>query len=81
MNLMTSPKTTCWTTCNNRVYVVEVSTLNANSDVHRRDVCPHCSHRFSTKDMTCVSKDEERSILSWSFDCPHCKSELIVFND
>jgi hypothetical protein len=71
----------CWTICDNKEYVTEASTLDANKSTYRRDICPHCGNQYARKDLTTVKKNNENEIESWNFSCPNCKSVLIVFND
>jgi len=71
----------CWTKCEDNEYCTEASDLDANKERYRRDTCPHCGSRFTSKNLMEVKRSDEQEIQFWKFRCPSCRSILIVFND
>lgn len=70
-----------WTKCESNEYCTEASDLDANKERYRRDTCPHCGSKYSSKNLMEVKRSEENEIQLWKFRCPSCRSILIVFND
>lgn len=71
----------CWTICKEKVYATEASTLDANKEKYRRDTCPHCGGQYKRENLIKTQRDSEQEIQFWEFNCPHCQSNLTVFND
>lgn len=70
-------------------YAAEASTLDANKENRRRDLCPKCDGIYSTRNLIQTiehvesrgTEHEERETQGWEFKCPHCGAFLTVFND
>lgn len=70
-------------------FSAEASTLDANRENRRRDLCPQCDGIYSTRNLIRVleqiesrgTEHEERETQGWEFKCPHCGAILTVFND
>lgn len=78
------PASPAWGLCDDGSYSAEASTLDANRENFRRDICPKCNHQFGRTNMTKIIRrgyGEDQETIGWEFECPHCHTKLTVFND